>query len=183
MRTLETERLSLEPLEPHHAGTLFEGLSDRRLYEFISEEPPATLAALQARYTHLALRRSPDGAQSWLNWALRSRIDGRYVGYVQATVLPRHSAAIAYVLFYDVWGWGFAREAVAVMVRHLRDEYGVRVATAQVDPRHRRSIRLLEALGFRRVGVRSGAEWIKGVLADEVDYQLDLEAADLAPIA
>ena len=58
---LLTPRLRLEPIEPHHADALFEGLQSERLYEFIADSPPVSLDALRQRYARLALRRSPDG--------------------------------------------------------------------------------------------------------------------------
>src|SRR5688572_33463871 len=86
LELLDTARLRLEPLEPGHAAMLFEGLRDDRLYDLIDEDPPASVEALRARYEVLARRRSPDGRQAWLNWAVWSNPEARYVGYVQATV-------------------------------------------------------------------------------------------------
>lgn len=77
---IQNARLRLEPLSPDHAEVLFEGLRDRRLYSFIAEEPPASADALRARYTKLATRRSPDGADRWLNWAIRHRRRDAYLG-------------------------------------------------------------------------------------------------------
>jgi hypothetical protein len=70
VRTLETERLRLEPLRAAHAGALFPGFCNRRLYAFLSEDPPPSLAALAAIYAGLELRRSPRGDEIWLNWVL-----------------------------------------------------------------------------------------------------------------
>jgi ribosomal-protein-alanine N-acetyltransferase len=175
MQALETERLRLEPLVPKHADALFEGLRDQRLYEFIVERPPASLSALRDRYRMLAHRRSPDDSEGWLNWALWSRIDRRYVGYVQATVYPNRSAQIAYVLTSDHWGKGFACDAVKAMVAHLGEHYSVIRALARVDTRNERSIALLEALGFERVATHRQAEKIRGAWSDEAEYQLILD--------
>lgn len=177
MPELVTARLRLEPLDRHHADTLFEGLSQPALYAHLAEAPPASVDALRSRYERLARRRSPDGAEHWLNWALFCPAEGRHVGYVQATVpVGTGSPSIAYVLFANAWGRGFAREAVTAMLDHLRDAYGAREALATVDTRNARSIALLEALGFEQVTVRLGAEWIGGVLTDEGEYRLGLRA-------
>ena len=174
MQALETERLRLEPLVPKHADALFEELRDERLYEFIVERPPVRVSALRDRYRMLAHRRSPDDSEGWLNWALWSRTDRRYVGYVQATVYPNRSAQIAYVLTADHWGKGFAREAVKTMMAHLGKHYSVVRALARVDTRNERSIALLEALGFERLATHSRAEKIRGAWSDEAEYQLIL---------
>ena len=61
---LETSRLWIEPLIPAHATRLYERLQDERLYEFIPQNPPASLQALEDRYRALSSRRSPDGREA-----------------------------------------------------------------------------------------------------------------------
>jgi len=170
---LVTRRLRLEPLEPHHAEALFAGLQNGSLYEYISDVPPVTVDTLRERYTRLSTRKSPEGTEHWLNWAIWSESEGRYLGYVQATVVVDSGAAtIAYVLFRDAWGVGYAREAVAAIIDHLIAAYRSPEVRANVDTRNLRSIALLEALGFDRVAVRKDAELIHGVLTDEAEYRL-----------
>jgi RimJ/RimL family protein N-acetyltransferase len=170
MKTLQTPRLRLEPLEVTHASALFERLRHESLYEFIGERMPESVQALAERYRRLSTRVSPDGHEAWLNWALWSVPTGTYVGWVQATVHADRSAHIAYVLFHDAWGNGFAREGVTALIEHLRDDRGVGCVKATVDVRNRRSIALLEALGFLRGVVRTNADVIRGIPSDEVEY-------------
>jgi len=154
---LGTLRLTLEPIEPTHADALFDDLRDHRLYEFIDDEPPESVAGLRSRFAKLATRKSPDGVETWLNWAVRRVNDARYVGYVQATIGLNQPAQIAYVFFRKAWGNGYAREAVAGMLEHLRKSFGITVFRAHVDTRNLRSISLLEALSFERTAPkRSG---------------------------
>ncbi len=171
MKALDTLRLRLEPLEASHAPLLFRALQREELYAFIAETPPQSVAALRRRYRRLSSRVSPDGREAWLNWALRSHADGVHVGWVQATVHADGTAHVAYVLFVEAWGRGLAREAVASLIAHLGQAWGVRTVRATVDPRNRRSIALLESLGFERGALRRGAEVIHGALADELDYE------------
>jgi RimJ/RimL family protein N-acetyltransferase len=175
MKTLQTPRLRLEPLEESHASALFVKLLHESLYEFISERMPENVQALAERYRRLSTRVSPDGREAWLNWALWSLSSASYVGWVQATVHSDQSAHIAYVLFHDAWGNGFAREGVAALIEHLRDDRGVGCVKATVDVRNRRSIALLEGLGFLRGVVRRNAEVIRGIPSDEVEYCRFLE--------
>src|SRR5919205_1898799 len=83
---LETPRLLLEPILPAHAPMIYEPLQDERLYRFIPQDPPASLRALKDRYGFLSARRSPDGREAWLNWAMRERSSGEYAGTLEATV-------------------------------------------------------------------------------------------------
>jgi RimJ/RimL family protein N-acetyltransferase len=173
--TLHTRRLRLEPLEEAHAKALFVGLRRDVLYEFISDRPPRSVEALAGRYRELAARVSPDGRESWLNWAIWSASEGCYVGLVQATVHPNGTAHLAYVLFHTAWGKGYAREASAAVIDCLYYEWGVRDIWASVDTRNRRSIALLEGLGFLRIAMRKNAEMIRGALSDEYIYCLSLD--------
>ena len=171
-KVLHAPRLRLEPLEESHATALFDGLRNDALYEFIAEGPPASVTALRERYRRLASRLSPDGRQFWLNWALWSLPEERYLGYVQATVRHDRSADIAYVLFREAWGHGYGREAVTALIEHLQSDWRTPFVRASVDTRNQRSIAMLESLGFQPGEVRIEAERIHGILADEVEYRL-----------
>ena len=178
--TLETGRLVLEPLLPEHAPLLFEGLADERLHRFIPTDAPASVEALERRYRKLSSRRSPDGSEVWLNYAMRLREEGTlpnasYVGMLEATVFPNRSAYIAYTVFVPFWRQGYAREGCARMLRHLLEDYRVRVVVAEMDTRNAASISLVEALGFERVGTTLGADHFKGSVSDEHRYELRVD--------
>jgi [ribosomal protein S5]-alanine N-acetyltransferase len=180
--TLETERLFLEPLLPEHATLLLEGLADERLYRFIPTDAPESAEALETRYRKLSSRRSPEGSEVWLHFAMRLREgttpeDGAvpratYVGTLEATVFPNRSAYIAYTVFVPFWRQGYAKEGCARMLRHLLEDYRVRVVVAEMDTRNAASVSLAEALGFERVGTTLGADHFKGSVSDEHRYEL-----------
>lgn len=148
-------------MQSAHAELMFEGLCDVFLYKFIDDRPPDSIESLRAKYEKLASRKSPDGTQDWLNWAVWSKHDARYIGYVQATVRGAGLAEIAYVLFRDARGKGFGREAVGAMVSHLRNCYAVTLLQAVVDPRNTRSVALLQALAFKHDRDRSGVDRVQ----------------------
>jgi Acetyltransferase (GNAT) domain len=105
--TLNAGLTMLRPLTADHADALFPVLRDVHLWRFTEQEPPKTLAGLRERYQRLESRRSPDGQELWLNWALERREDDRPVGLVQATVpILQSYADIAYVLGRAFWGRG-----------------------------------------------------------------------------
>ncbi len=168
---LETERLYLEPLQERHATLLYPVLRDKRIYTYLPQEPP-TLEALQWRYQKLAIRLPPPGDQAWLNWAVRVKVSGAYVGTVQATVTPVRMAEIAYELGPLFWGQGYATEACCRVLTMLFADYDVSEVNAQVDTRNAASIALLERLGFMRVGFQSEADFFKGHGSDEYTYRL-----------
>ena len=142
----KTPRLRLEPLQRSHSRHLHEYLQDTRLYRFYAGEPPPSIEALEERFAQLATRRSPDGAQKWLNFAVR-RKNGGYVGWIQAS-LENAVAVIGYDIFPPHWRRGYGKEACAELLRLLRDDHAIRRVVAIVDSENVASVRLLESLGF-----------------------------------
>jgi ribosomal-protein-alanine N-acetyltransferase len=176
-KALETERLLIEPLLPEHAPLLHESLTDEPLYRFIPTEPPESVGILETRYRKLASRRSPDGSEVWLNFAVRlrqdeSRTGASYVGTLEATVYPDRAAHVAYSVFVPFWDRGYAKEGCARLLEYLIEDYGVRVVAAEMDTRNAASVALAEALGFERVGTTRGADHFKGSVSDEYRYEL-----------
>ncbi len=145
---MSAARIVLEPLREAHATELFALLNDPELWRYTDDEPPQSLPALAARYRRLESRRSPDGRQQWLNWAVVT--PGGIAGFVQATI-AQDVAEIAYVVGARFQSRGIAREGVAAMLRLLRDEAGVSSYRATVDARNVRSVGLLQQLGFALV--------------------------------
>jgi len=173
--SIATSRLTLEPLGAAHAERLFEPFCDPALYKFLPGDPPASLDAMRERYRRLEMRRSPDGEQLWLNWAVKHR-SAAYAGLVEATVNKDASAHIAYFTFRDFQRQGFATEAVEAVLMGLKNDVGVERALALVDTRNERSWRLLERLGFKRQKLIKDADEFKGSSSDEYEYARDLRA-------
>jgi [ribosomal protein S5]-alanine N-acetyltransferase len=148
MQKLMTARLVLEPLTRHHAQEMFDALSDRTLYRYIDEAPPASVDALAARYTRLESRRSGDGREHWLNWVVREPVSGQAIGFVQASVMENGTAFVAYVIAPSSQGQGYGREATAAMIGELFARHGAKELRASVDARNAASIKLAAALGF-----------------------------------
>jgi ribosomal-protein-alanine N-acetyltransferase len=170
---LETPRLFLEPILPAHAARLNEQLQDERLYQFIPQDPPATLQALEDRYDFLSTRRSPDGREAWLNWAVRERTSGDYAGTLEATVHDNRTATVAYMVFVPRQRRGFAAEACGRLLTHLFQNYRVGMVAAKIDTRNVASIALVESLGFERVAFHKDADHFKGSSSDEYRYEIE----------
>lgn len=169
---LETGRLSLEPTLPAHASALYGRMQDERLYRFIPQDPPTTLQSLEDRYDFLSARRSPDGREAWLNWAVRERSSGDYVGTLEATLHGGGTATVAYMVFVPFQRRGIAAEACGRLLEHLFQDYHVGVVAAEIDTRNAASIALVEALGFERVGFEKDADQFKGASSDEYRYEI-----------
>jgi RimJ/RimL family protein N-acetyltransferase len=166
-----TERLRIEPLLRQHAALLYPVLQDDRIYTFIPQEPPGSVEELERRYERLEGRRSPDGLEAWLNWAVRFLSVPQYIGRLEATVRQDGTAVIAYEFCPEFWGKGYGTEACAWLVGELSANHGVSDVEAHVDTRNAASMRLLERLGFERVTHVANADSFKGSTSDEYIYR------------
>lgn len=159
---LESLRLTLEPLRVDHADEMAPLLADAELYTFTSADPP-TLDELRARYARQVTGRSPDGIESWLNWIVRRRDDGRAVGFVQAAISPDPpppapvTAVLAWVLGIRFQGQGYAREAAGALADWLQS-VGVQRLAAYIDAQHTASMGVAQALGLRPTADRVEGE-------------------------
>ncbi len=168
---LETPRLRLEPQGPEHAAAMMRVLADSRTHEFVPSDPPTDEKILRERCERLSSRRSPDGAEYWLNWVVFA--GDKALGTVQATVTPETRAHVAYMFHPESWGQGYATEAVQAVLEHLKILRVSRLE-ANIDTRNLKSQRLVERLGFERVEEIKGADEFKGSVSDEYRYELTL---------
>ena len=135
--TLLAERLRLTPIMGSHAGAMYPILSDRRLYEFTGDEPPESVEALQAWYSRLETRKSPDESQLWLTWLVCIAEDDTAIGHVQATVTESHTD-IAWLIGLEWQGNGYASEATTKLVNWLISN-DVKSIRACINPNHEAS--------------------------------------------
>ncbi|MFJ7279532.1 GNAT family N-acetyltransferase [Kitasatospora sp. NPDC098663] len=151
---LHSERLDLLPIGPEHAEELAAVLADPALHAFTGGSP-ATADDLRVRYARLAAG-SPDPAETWGNWVLRLRADGRLTGYVQTTVRPG-AAELAWVVGTPWQGRGLATEAARALLSHLAAT-GVSTVTAHIHPDHHASAAVARALGLTPTGEQQDGE-------------------------
>jgi len=144
---LVTPRLRLVPLRVDHAVEMAGVLADPALNAFIGGRPPST-DELRATYRRQVAGRSPDGAEGWHNWIVRTRDPDEAVGFVQATIRDGGRLAdVAWVVGVPWQGRGFATEAARAMVAWLEARGAVTV-TAHVRPGHAASERIAERAGL-----------------------------------
>lgn len=146
MQVIEARDLTLVPQTVAHAEEMFAVLSDPAMYEH-ENAPPPSVEWLRARFAKLESRHSPNGQEQWLNWVIQVPTS-QLIGFVQATVRPNRSAAIAYELSSAFWGRGLGRQAAEAMIKELVQHYQVRVVTAVLKRENVRSLHLLERIGF-----------------------------------
>lgn len=113
--------------------------------------------------------------RSALSWAV-VRDDGPYLGTVNLRVPGAGRSDLSYVLHPDARGRGTMSAAVRLVLRYAFEVAEVQVVTWEAYAGHRDSLRVAEAVGFRREGTRRlGAEhhgrlrdvWTASLLRDD----------------
>lgn len=143
---ISSGRLLLTPLDAADAAEMVNVLSDPDLYTFMGGEPP-TLDQLEELYRHQSAGSTGD-LETWHNWILR--LDGRAIGYVQATV-KGEVADLAWVVGSLWQGFGYATEASEAMRNWLADQ-GIARFSAHIHPNHGASKAIAVKLGLQPTG-------------------------------
>ena len=126
------------------------------------------------RYWSTPPHETVDQSRDWLEAMIASpqtlsddfviEFDGRVVGKAGCWRLPE----FGYILHPDVWGRGFAAEALRAIVAHVFAAHAIPEIVADVDPRNAASLAVLARLGFRETGraertMQIGTEWCDSI--------------------
>lgn len=147
--TLATERLVLAPMLVRDAAELYELLRPLDSDAPVEDMHPASLEDLRTRIRRWESRRSPDGAEVWLNWTLRLKKEGSVVGRAQATVTDAW-AEMAWVIGRRYRNQGYATEAGRCIADWLLDLMSVGEVRATIHPGNTASQRVAAKVGMRR---------------------------------
>lgn len=170
---LHGARLRLRPLRSEDAVALYSLFSEpavTRYWSFAAWTCPAQAQAF------IELRQSLD-PQRVRSFAIALAASDELIGTLTLFLLGGQRAEIGYALAPASQGQGLAAEALRLAIAHAFGALRVQCIEADVDPRNRPSVRLLEGLGFRCV--REVAErWRVG---DEIGSSAIYELRAAAP--
>ncbi len=152
--TLESRRLALLPMTVSDTAELHELFERRDAESSIQDSIPPSLEDLQARIRRWERRRSPDGAEIWLNWTLRLKHDQTAVGRMQATVTEAW-ADMAWVIGRRFRNQGYATEAGRCIAAWLLESFSLGEVRATIHPGNTASQRVAANIGMRRSGERT----------------------------
>ena len=90
--------------------------------------------------------------------------DGEVIGKAGCWRLPE----VGFILRSDCWGNGYGREALSAVIAALFSRHSIPAIIADVDPRNRACLCLLERLGFEETGRaertwKIGEEWCDSI--------------------
>lgn len=166
MVEIMTSRLLLRPAVAADAGAVHAVLSDPRATAYWST-PPHDSPAQSEEWLAAMIAIAPDEGEDFI-----VEHEGRVIGKAGLYRFPE----IGFILHPDVWGRGFAREALGAVLDRAFAVHRLPAVEADVDPRNAASLTLLSGLGFRVTGRASRTWLIGGQWCDSVYLSLDAMA-------
>jgi RimJ/RimL family protein N-acetyltransferase len=147
---LLTPRLRLRELRESDLGDLQRLWMDPRVTEWIGEHTSADV--LEELHDHIAHQRE----HGWALWAVEERASGRFLGDCGLQPFEHRGPEVelGYELLPEVWGSGYATEAVAATLQAAFGPLQMTRVVAVVKPRNEASIRVLQKAGLARAGER-----------------------------
>ncbi|PWW72589.1 acetyltransferase, GNAT family protein [Tuber magnatum] len=139
----ETARLGFRQMAQADVPAFHEMLSDREATRYWSTPPHTTLSETHTWITESAATATHD-------YAILLKPTDEVIGKIGC-----FGTEIGFLLHPRLWGRGYGTEALERFLQLLW-EGEARVATADVDPRNERCLRLLKRFGFRKVGRAEG---------------------------
>lgn len=166
MTELRTDRLVLRRARPDDLEAMHAVFSDARAMTYWTHGPHESL----------------DRTREWLDSMIDSprelsedfvvTLEGRPIGKMGAWRLPE----FGFILSPDYWGQGYASEALTAFLDHVFTRGDVDHLVADVDPRNRASLALLERHGFAEAG-RASATWETHIgICDSIYLRLDAQS-------
>src|SRR5579884_421038 len=168
---LETTRLRLRPLNMTDAPAMFAYGSDPEIARLGMWLPLANLAESEADIREV-LAGYQNGEQ-W-TWAIEQQGDDTMIGRCDLLKYRRihRNAEVGYTLARQVWGKGYATEALHTLAQFAFSQLQLHRLEALVLDFNIASIRVLEKVGMRREGIKHEAYFVDGHFADLLCYGL-----------
>ena len=152
---LQTQRLTLRLLEMGDVGAMHKLMSDAEIMAFWDvpeiDDFDLTRTIIEAQMRDMDLGRAA-------YWAMIRREDGAFVGCCDLSELDlwHQRAEIGFMIGKPFWSGGYAFEAMRAVIGHAAEALQLRRLSARVHVGNRRSVRLLERLGFELEGLLRG---------------------------
>lgn len=161
--TIETERLILRRISVVDTADMYDYARSPVVTRYLTWEPHRSLAYTKEYLEYLESRCA---VGDFFDWAVIERTSGRMVGTCGFTRFRYEDdcGELGYVLNPDVWGRGYAPEALRALLRFGFDTLGLERIEAKFIEGNARSLRVMEKLGMRFEGYHRNGMRIKGNL-------------------
>jgi ribosomal-protein-alanine N-acetyltransferase len=147
--TIRAQRLTLRPFEDTDVEPLYRIYSDEEVMRYWGG---GTFRQFSEAKDFLTEVKEDLKQRRCLQWAIVRQEDDELVGTfaIFHWDLVAQKCEIGFVLGRAYWRMGYMSEAVQVALAFAFDHLDIRRVEADVDPRNRASVRLLERLGFKK---------------------------------
>ncbi len=168
---INTERLVLRGLNTDDAEAVFKYRSDAITNQY-QGWIPKTLD--DARLFIAKIAPDIDQYNSWFQFGIIRKKDGELIGDLGIHFFDedKFQVEIGCTLAKNQHGKGFASEALNVIISYLFRDLNKRRIICSIDPRNASSIKMVEALGFRKEAHFKQSILIDGEWFDDVIYAL-----------
>jgi RimJ/RimL family protein N-acetyltransferase len=168
--SLESARLVLEVRKEHHAFELYDYFCERDLYTFTRREVPVSAEWLAKGFKDLEKLVSPDGKELWMGWVGKDRVTKKSVGIFEMSLIG-DECYIAYTIFKENWGQGYAVEGTEALVGYMTSVFKPKRFIIEMDTRNRASMKVAEKLGFEFVKLINNACFLKNFVSHEFQFE------------
>jgi RimJ/RimL family protein N-acetyltransferase/uncharacterized cupin superfamily protein len=167
--TLETERLVLRKVTMEDAPLRLAMRADPEHTRYLLVAGPPSEDEVRARLAWI-LRDMTLGRSK--GWTVVEKATGAAIGQVAIVRIDaeNRTASLAYELLTATWGKGYAREAVARVLRFGFEELSLHRLQAEIDPGNVRSRKVAEAVGLAFEGTLRGVRFFEGRHHDDAIY-------------
>ena len=178
--SIETSRLRLRELANDDAPVLLSIRGNAHAMRYFGSDPLRELPEAQKLIEKYASWRALPNPG--VGWGLEEKDTGCLIGVCGLFAWNREwrKCATGYELHVDAQGKGLMREALRAAYSWGFSEMGLNRIEAQVHPENTPSLRLIEAMGFRREGTLREIAYWGGVFHDLL--QLSLLLRDWVPL-
>ena len=174
--TLSTARLVLRPIRAEDARSIWPHVSDPDISRYMSWDPHESIEQTNAFIAEAVERRSRGTA---LTWVVTDRTSGELFGLASLiAVLRTHralrydKAELAYWIGKPYQGRGYATEACRAIIGYAFEGLRLHKLTVAHDDLNEASKRLIETLGFRKIGIEKEHFQKHGRWIDHVLYEM-----------
>lgn len=167
---LKSKRLVMEVRKEHHADELYDLFCEKELYNYINRDVPPSKEWLGVGMKSAESLQSEDGKEFWLGWVAKEKNSNKPVGLFEMTINDCE-AFVAYTVFKDYWGKGYAVEASDSMMGYVKSNYEIKRFIIEMDTRNLQSVKVAEKLGFGFVKVMNNVTFLKGLVSHEFQFQ------------
>lgn len=156
---LQSHRIELRTIVHSDASALFEIYGDELVMRYMDEQPFENLATVSLMLK--SIRKILIEGKS-LEWGVVLKETGTLVGTCGLHSFNEHLQAveIGCVLKSSVWGSGYMKEALAILIFYAKDVLKLKELVADVHSENERAQRLFENLGFRRASTELWKMWL-----------------------